>query len=65
MAGGGERLCARYDALHAIAGRGPERAAGRVMAAKADIFAIEQQDAFREGFCLGARLMLEIRAEKG
>lgn len=36
-----------------------------VLDAQRSFLNIEQQDAFREGFCLGARLMLEIRAEKG
>ena len=58
-------LCARYDGLHAMLDAGQKERLDALMAAKADIFAIEQQDAFREGFCLGARLMLEIRAEKG
>ena len=42
-------LCARYDALHAMLDAGQK----------------ERLDALMAAFCLGARLMLEIRAEKG
>ena len=55
-----DRLCAREEALSKTLTKSQRGQLERLMNSCTTVAAIEEQDAFREGFRLGARIMREI-----